>query len=340
MKRWVPVPLMGLVCAALVSAGPASGVPPVRSEDHFLCMVLLKAQTRVDRIRADIGKAEEESRTNAQAIQAADRRLTIAMETQNWQAADAPKKDLEKARAERRRIRKALDKLESDQARAADIYAAVRSVLVANKDRAPSSLPIGLVSASSGNPGITKADGKKIAAAGAQPRFLDAGDTVSTGRNGRAEVLAFDGRGSIDVEEESQVRLEAPSAQEQVLALLQGRIEAAVDKPADLERQLQDRLRGPEDELSGLLRDYRGLAGQDFARLFGPDFMMRVPGAVCTAAGALFTAEIKPDGTTEIQVQDGSIEVRGLSSASLVVDRGSAVVVTKEGLATLRPPKR
>lgn len=338
--RRVPVPLLGMVCAVLVSASPAADVRPVRTEDHFLCMALLKTQAQIDRIKAAVGEAEEKSQANAQAIKEADRRLTIAMETQNWQAADAPKKDLERARAERRKIKKALSQLESDRARASSVYAAIRTALVANRDRAPSSLPIGLVSTSSGNPGITKADGKKIAVPGAQPRFLDAGDTVSTGRNGRVEVLVQDGRGAIDMEEQSQVRLEAPSAREQVLVLLQGRIEAAVERPADLERQLQDRLRASDDELNGLLQDYRGLAGQDFAQLFGPDFTMRVPGAVCAAAGALFTAELRPDGTTEIQVHDGSIEVRGLSSAGLVVDRGSAVVVTKEGLSSLRPLKR
>lgn len=333
MKIRVAVSSIGLVFFGLVLAGPVADVSPVRTEAHFLCMALLKARVGLDRIKAETTKTEEELQTNARVIKEADGRLRIAMETQNRVTQDAPKRDLENERAERRKIKKVQARLLSDRARAESGYAAVMAALVASADRGPASLPIGLVSISAGETEILKADGRKAAAAGIAPHFLSPGDTVSSGRNSQCEILALDGRATLDLEERSALRIEELSPREQVLVLLQGRLQAAVESPADLELQLRDRLRGPDDELSERLSDYRGLAGQDFARLFGRGFVMRVPGAVCSAERARFRAEVGSDGTTEILVQDGSIEVRrDIGGPGLTVEQGSGVRVTKAGL--------
>lgn len=333
MTTPVAVSSIGLVFFGLVLAGPAADRSPVRAEAHFLCMALLKARVGLDRINAELAKTEEELRTNARAIQEADGRLRIALETQNRVTQDAPKRDLGRARAERRKIKKAQAKLLSDRARAESSYAAVMAALVASGERGPALLPIGLVSISAGETGILKTDGRKAAAAGIAPRFLSPGDTVSSGRNSQCEILALDGRATLEIEERSAIRIEELSPREQVLVLLQGRLQAAVESPADLELQLRYRLRGPDDEMSLRLSDYRGHAGQDFARLFGPGFVMQVPGAVCSAERARFSAEVGGDGTTEILVRDGSIEVRrGIGGPGLTIERGAGVRVTKTGL--------
>lgn len=336
------ISLIGLAWSILLSVGSAlAGLPPlpVRS---FLSIALLKTQTRIDQIKADIEEAEGDLQTNARVLREAEGRLAIALQTRGNRAASlVPETDLQRARGDRRRIKRILSRLESDRATAANVYAGVRSALVAGDSQGPASRTIGMVSASSGKPRIMKADGREIPAEKDRPTFLGPGDVISTGGAGRAEVLFLAGRGLIQMEGRSRIKVEEPSPQEQVLELLQGRIQVAIDRPADLERALRDRFEGPDDDLSGLLEEYRGLAAPDFARLFGMDFLMRIPGAVWLAGGMRFSAEVRADGTAEIRALEGPIEIRGLTGGkAMSIDEGSGVVVTRGGVSPLRSVKR
>lgn len=342
MKTPLSVPLLGLMGAAIMAAGPAAAAPPVRAADHFLRLALLKVQIRIDRIGTDIEKAQGDLRTNARVIEEAEEKLRVARETRGNRAASlVPVTDLQKARNDRRRIKRTLAGFEEDRSRAESAYAFVRAALAAPDGPGPAGRPIGLIVAYSGRPAIQRADGKTISATGDRPAFLGSGDAIAAEGEDRSEILFLAGRGLVQMEGRSRVEIREPSPGEQVLELVRGRIRIVVERPVELELALRDRLAGPDDELTGLIGDLRGLDGAEFARLFGTDLEIKVPGAVCVTGGADLSAQIEPDGTTEIRVHDGSVEVRKLAGgAGMTIDRGSGVVVTKEGLSPLRSPKR
>lgn len=325
-----------------MAAGPGVAAPPVRAADHFLRMALLKTQIRVDRIGADIEKALGDLRTNARVIQEAEEKLRVARETRGNRAASlVPDTDLQKARGDRRKIRRSLAVLEEDRTRAESAYAFVRSALAAPDGPGPVGRPIGLIVAYSGRPEIARADGKTISATGDRPLFLGSGDAVAAEGEDRSEILFLAGRGLIQMEGRSRVEIQEPSPRKQALELVRGRIRVAIERPNDLALALRGRLAGPDDELTGLIGDLRGLDGPEFSRLFGLDLEIKVPGAVCVTGGADLSAQIEPGGTTEIRVYDGSVEVGRLAGgAGLLVEAGSGASVTKDGRVSLRPPKR
>jgi hypothetical protein len=326
--------LTGLVIAVFVSGVASPAAHPTRSDEGFLAMALLKTRLQKERIEADIEAAEADLRANTRTIQAAEERIAIAIETGVNPTGRVREMDLQNARGAKRKIKKTLSRLESARATAEDAYAIVREMLILREGREPNSRILGMVSPSSKQVVITKNDGRRILLKPDKPGFLESGDEVSTKGAGGAEMLFLDGRGTVQLDGGSRLKIEEAASQEQVLQLVQGRVQLAVESPEDLRNQLRERAQRSDDDLNLVLKRYRGLSGSDFARLFEKDLRMKISGAVCAARRTRFTAEVKTEGETEIMVFEGTVEVSDANGQKhIVVNNGFGAVVTKDGLS-------
>jgi hypothetical protein len=326
--------LAGLALAVFLSGEIYPASQPMRSDEGFLVVVLLKAQVQRDQAGADLEAVEMELQTNKRMIQDAEERLAIAIETRNRQAGLVPASDLRSARAARRKILRTRTLLEQTRARAEDTYAVVRKMLVSGERPEPDSRILGMVSSHSGSTVILKKDGRKVVLEGEKPGFIEPGDEVSTNGAGRAEVQALDGRGLIQLDGRSRLRIEEDTPQKQALRLIQGRIYSVVDRPEDLERKIRDRIEGPDDDLTALLRRYQGLAGPESAQSREKNLQIRLPEALCSVTGARFSIEVKNEGTTEIIAIEGAVDVSDLRGEKhVLVEEGYRVTVTKNGIS-------
>ncbi|MBP1661075.1 MAG: hypothetical protein H6P95_2267 [Candidatus Aminicenantes bacterium] len=78
------VPAILILIVICASVPPA--VFPARSDEAFLAVALLKTRLRIERVAADIERAEAELLANARTIDEAEERMAVAMQTGNRQA--------------------------------------------------------------------------------------------------------------------------------------------------------------------------------------------------------------------------------------------------------------
>lgn len=326
--------LVSLALAIFLSGESSPAAQQMRSDERFLVLVLLRTQTLRDQVEADLEDVEMELQRNGLIIQEAERKLAIALETRNRQAKLVPENDLLTARAARGKIKKARARLQLARARAEASYATTRKMLVSGQITVSNSQILGMVSLYSGRVDILKKDGRKIGLNEGKFGLFGSGDEVLTNGASRAEVQALDGRGTVQLGKQSRLKLEEDTPQEQILRFVQGKMYAAVDKPEDLEKILQDRMEGPDDDLNSILKRYQGLVRSEIVRFFKKNLEMRIPAAVCTVRGARFSVEVKHNETTEISVLEGAVEVRDLKGQKYVlVEEGFRAIVTKDGIS-------
>ena len=326
--------LAGLALAILFSGGLPSGAQPVNSGEGFLVVVLLKTQIQIDRAKADIEAVDLQLKANELIIQDAERKLAIALETNNAQAGLGPGNDLRSARAARAKLKKTRSGLEEVRARAETTDAIVRNKLVPGQRLEADSLIIGMVSPDSGNAVVLKKDGKRIALKRGKPGFLESGDEVLAGSAGHDEVQVLDGRGMILLGARSRLKVEEDNPQEQVLRIAQGKLYAALDWPEDLERTFRGMSETSDEALNVILKKYQSLDRSEIMRLFGRNLKILIPAGVCTLRGKRIGIEIKNEGATEISMFEGTGEVSDpRDEKHLLVGENSVTVVTKDGIS-------
>lgn len=315
----------------LISASVLPAVRPARSDEAFLAVALLKTQLRIEWVAADIEKAEAELAANARTIDEAEERMAVAMQTSNRQARQAPGLVLQDARTARRKIKKHLAQLGAERAAAEATFAVVRRLLDQGESGEPAPGILAMVSPSPEKIAITKKDGRTIALKPNTSGFLEMGDGLSAKGVEATGILLLAGRGTVLLDAGSRLEIEQDGPQEQVLRLVRGKALVAVESAADLERQIQDRTQGPDDDLGLILKNCQSLSGPDLARLFRKDLAMKIPGAVCAVRGTRFSVWAKSDGTAEVEVLQGAVDIGDPGGLKhVVVEEGFRAIVTKD----------
>jgi hypothetical protein len=326
--------LVGLAIVIIVSGDLSPAIQPSRSNEGFLAMALLKTRLQQERIEGEIAAAEKELQANSRTIKEAEERMAIAKETSSRQAALVPGIDLRNARAARRNMKSTLTRLESARTAAEAACAVIKEKLVSSEGREPDSRIVGIISSSAKQVAITKRDGQKVPLKQDQPGFLEPGDAAAAKGAAGAELLFLDGRGTVQLDGEFQLEIEAAGGREQILRLARGKALLALESAEDIQRRLLDRAQRPDDDLTPVLQRFTGLSGSDLAQLFGEDLKLAIPGAVCAVRRARFTVEVKTEREVDIVVLEGTVEVNHVNGRDhIVVEEGFGAVVTEGGLS-------
>ena len=327
MKRSILALFLGLV---ILGPLPVSAAQPVRSDEGFLILLLLRARTQVERIRAEIETGEKEIATNRQVIATAEKKLQIAMETRNSQASIIPANDLRRARAAKRELAKAQSLRKEALTRAEENAATLRGMIAGGSPAGPGRPVLAMATPITESASVLGKGGAKVALKDGRAGFLIAGDAISSAGASHVEVQALDGRAILQMHGGSEIRIEEDGPQSQTLRLAQGQLSAVVETLADLDRTVNERLQAPDDDLTPLLRRYR--TGMGNAGPVERVLRIRVPYADCAVTAARFDIELKEGGTAVVVVSEGTVEVSDLKGEKRVaVEAGYEVAVTKDG---------
>jgi hypothetical protein len=327
-RRFYPA----VLALALVLSGAASPAKQEKQDNEgFLVGVLIKALALKEQALAEIRMNDQELQTSELIFQEAETRMTIAMETHNRQAAWDAREPLEKARAERKKLKETGVRLELDRTRAEASFAAVRHFLLSGQGKGPDSRIRGLASLCAGKAEILRKGGPKLALKGGRPSFLEPGDELITVGESSAEVHALNGRGVIRLGEHSRLKLEDDGPEGQTLRLFQGKIYAVVDSTEVFADLLSDG--GGQFESETKLEEALARTRERAKEMTDKKLTVPTPNACCSAGGARFTVEIMKSGGTEVVVFEAAAEVGDAGcSDKVALEQGFKVLVTREGI--------
>jgi hypothetical protein len=315
---------------------PLPGEDLLSDSESFLAALLLKTSAMTEELEMDIQVNDRDLEMSEKAFEEAEKRMTNATETQNDQAIHAAREPLLRARSERKRLREKKERLELSKKMAEAAHMAARDMLVSGKAREADPLICGLLSLRSGKGAQVKKDGTKVAFQPGRPGFLEPGDEIVTEGKSAAEIVAFDGRAVVQLDERSRLRLEDNGPQGQVLRLLQGRLYCTVDEADVFAGLLQEQAKKVEADPA--LRQAVAGSGEKFQDGKNKTFMMRTLSACCSTKGADFSAAIVKNGGTEISVLEGGADAGDAECAQrLWVEHGFRVSIKKDGPS--RPEK-
>jgi hypothetical protein len=322
----------GVALAFFLSWGASPGAQEMGDNEGFLVGLLLKNWALRERAVADIQKNDRELQANDRMIKEAENRMAIAVETYNDQAIFAARDPLQKARADRKKLKQTRARLDLARTRADASYVAVRNLLVSGQGLGSNSLIRGMVCLHSGKAKIFRRDGKEVALDGSNRRFLEPGDELMTTGAGSAEVQVFGGRAVVLLGEHSRLRLEEDGPKEQVLGLVQGKVYCTVDTVDDFAEMLRESALHFEADQD--LKEATARIREQIKGWTDKKFTVCTGSACCSVRGTKFTIGLLSGGGTEITILEGAVDVGDSERANQVpIEQGFKVIVTKDGIS-------
>ncbi len=187
----------------------------------------------------------------------------------------------------------------------------------------------GIISAHSGRVDYisSKAPSATITIGESESVYVQEGDTISTYENSTVQIECLDGRGNIKLEENSRVKIEKKDAQNEILSLLNGKIDVAVDKAEKFNEMI-------EQNSKQLLQDLQEFPEREIKKLIAKKrkFSVRTPAAVLAVRGTKFTTTVTKSQQTIIEMHEGVVDITNLKDAShFEAEAGEKVTVNPDG---------
>jgi len=344
--------LAGLALVILFPGGWTSAAQEASRNDGFLLGALFRTRDLIDRTSADLQKIDREIQENDRVIKKAEEIIVLAGQRNNKQAESVARDAQLKAREARKKNEDTKARLELVRKRAAASYGALKNRLAASLGGGANPPVKGMVSSYSGRVQVSKKNGERFELRADDPGLLEAGDAILTYGSSSAEIQTLDGRGTVQLGEYSELRLQEDTPEKQVLELVRGKVYSAVEKADDFANMLEEKTKQfgsdfqtvanvSEKEFEAVIKSLRARAQKKFE--------VRTPNCAVAVRGTRFSVELKNEETTEIAVFEGSVEAGDSKGEKRVlVEEGFKVIVTKDGIsgpqkigdfsATRRPP--
>jgi hypothetical protein len=154
---------------------------------------------------------------------------------------------------------------------------------------------------------------------------LETGDEITTDADGRAQIQCLDGRGAVDIGENTKLKFEQGDSGSQVMGLVQGRIHIAVEKVEDFEKGIEERLASYKDSLVSLgkltEREIETALGKMRARIrkFAKKFEVRTGSGCCAIRGTQLSISVDGQKGKEFAVFEGTVEIRAENNPKMVL---------------------
>jgi hypothetical protein len=334
MSLLKPSCLAGLALAVLLSVGRAPAAQEADQNDGFLLGACFKAQALVDKAIADLQKVDRDISADDRMIQKLEDIIAQARQKDNKQAESTGRELLLKARSARRKNEETRAALELRRARAVASLGAIRNKMSSEAGSEPRVR--GFVSDFSGRVQVNKKNGETFGLTSADIGLLETGDSLLTYGASSVEFQALDGRGTVKLGEYSELKLEEDTPAQQAVELVRGTLYSAVEKKAEFEAWIADKM-------DVYRKDLLALPGMGQERLEALEKRLKAwvyrkfqvrRGASCGAVrGTKFSVEATGDETT-FAVYEGTVEVGDLEGRKTVlVEAGFKVVVTKDAIS-------
>jgi hypothetical protein len=324
--------LAGATLAVFFFLGAAPGGQEMPNNEGVLIGLLFKTWEQKEQIGAAIQVSDREIQRSEEVFQEAEKRMSIAVETFNRQAAWDAREPLKKARAERDKLKQARARLDLAMARAEASHAAARDALLSAQGPGTASPILGLAYVFSGKAKVLRTGRKEVELYGTRPIFLEPGDELMTMDADGAQVLALDGRAVVLLGERTRLKLEGDGPKEQALRLVQGKIHCAIHNGDDFAAMLRDNVwhfEANQELKEAIARTQEQIDGWKDKKL-----TVRTVGACCSADSAKFTVELVSRGGTDFTILEGSAAVGDAECAQQVLaGEGFQVTVKRAGIS-------
>lgn len=349
-----------MVVILLVCAGNSGAQQMTDMErGNWLLGVVFKLEGMRDDALADIQRHETGIRKADAIISRAENIMSLARQKDNAEAERVARDALMKARDARQKNEELRRQAQLRKKRADIAYADVRNLM--EKMSSVKSEIKSVVTNHSGRVYIFRQNGETIPLGEDQAGYLEPGDRVWTLENSSVEMQFLDGRGTLNLGEYSEFRMEKDSAGKQVINMIKGKIHIGVDKLDDYRKMMGEKIRRyksdaalvKDEVIDRLVEEHENLQERlEKARRGGyhpasplslwpflPGLLMRTPTAVAAVRGTEFLVYEDEIAGTAIIVLEGTVEVKAIKAEkTFLVDAGNRIHVTKDGIAS-KPEK-
>ena len=199
----------------------------------------------------------------------------------------------------------------------------------------------GVVSKSSGEVSLLRANsGPKATSLTKYPvpnlGYLAPGDEFQTGNDGKAEVQIMGGRGVMTMGGNSKIRVEKDNGNAEVVRTLEGKFHFIVDKAEKFQADLETDMAALKDTLGQISVDsketYDRLMKEMKAKVQKKLEVKNRGGSTSSIRGTEFVVNEKQDGSCDLVVIDGKVEVTEPDGGkSVMVETGHAVLISSDG---------
>lgn len=324
-----------LTLAVFLLAGTASAAQEASQADGFLLGAFFKTQNLIDKAAADLEKVDREIQENDRVIKKAEEIITLARQRDNKPAESAARDALLNARAAKKKNEETRARLELVRNRAVASLGAIQNRLAfISLDPGPKPQVRGLVSNFSGRVQVSKKNGESFDLTSSDIGLLETGDSISTYGASSVEIQTLDGRGTVQLGEYSELKLQEDTPEKQVVELVRGKIYSAVDKVDDFVNMLQDKSERYADKLATIDRQSIDSAIAATKKWANRKLEVRTTVSCGGVRGTKFSVELKNGEETEFAVYEGAVDVSDLKGENTVlVEEGFKVIVTKAGIS-------
>lgn len=173
------------------------------------------------------------------------------------------------------------------------------------------------------------------------------GDVISTSTDGFVNLDYLEGRGTLTVGPESEVRMLKDKDSTDVLEVIKGKVYSGVLRADEYEQKMMDLYQEfSADSLLRSVEPYKSYSAEQWtgfvrARMlrYSKKFEVRTPSAALAVRGTKFTVEVSDDNTTELKVFEGKVELSDPGTKrSVMVETGQVCRINKnENFPVVQP---
>jgi len=187
-------------------------------------------------------------------------------------------------------------------------------------------------------PYIQKKNGEHFTFEKNQKGFLETGDEVSTYENSSVELQFLDGRGTMNVGQYSQVKMEEDDAGTQVMNMIQGKVNISVEKLENYQKMMEEKIKAYKEDLKTVKDEIKQKIVDEYESMeesgykFAKKFEVQASKVAVAVRGTQFLVYEDEKKGTEVVVLEGGVELKSKNETrTVVVNEGYRVAVAKDG---------
>ena len=309
-------------------------------KNNWLLGVIFKLENMRDKAIEDIRKYEGDIRKCENTISKSENIVRLAQQKGNVKAETVAREASIKAQEAKRKNRDNKNSAELNKKRAEIALAYVKNVFSDSLSH-PQKIK-SVITNYSGRVSIQKKNGEHFTFEKNQKGFLETGDEVSTYENSSVELQFLDGRGTMNVGQYSQVKMEEDDAGTQVMNMIQGKVNISVEKVENFQKMMEEKIKAYKEDLKTVndatkqekINAYENyLKGlKSSMQNMRKKFEIKTPATVSAPRGTQFLVYEDEKKGTELIVIEGDVELKSKNETrTVVVNEGYRAAVSKDG---------
>jgi hypothetical protein len=316
----------------------------------FLPGFYLKAKELLNSSIENITQLEKEIEQNRDTIKRSEKIILIAGRREDQKAREvenAAREALITATDALKKNEETLKEWQKKKERAEKALLHIKNM--ANANHGSGQRPGGFVSNIEGTAETVKPDGERVYLNGDSPVFFEQGDKIVTHKDGSLEMQFLDGRGRARLMPDTQIVFAENSSVKQDLLIIKGRFYGVIDKVDDYLNKIKKGIKDYQEDLKTIDSYFsdddikKRVVGQLYINLLSP-FNIYGKGAkyvqdpktgqitnyfgvtaVCAVRGTIFAIENREDGSGEVSVTEGILEITPRDGETFSLEEGFSV---------------